>query len=86
VNWYKHRLFLPMLILLFTWTGCGVQAYIAHQNHITQQKIRESLQRVNEATTYLEEVDKRVKEETKHLQELLKMLPPKPVPDHTSKL
>lgn len=82
----KNRLFLPIVILLVSWAGGGMQLYFIHVNHVQQREIKDAMQRLEGASRRLDDARRHVEEETERLQKLLKMLPPQPVPDHTSKL
>jgi uncharacterized membrane protein (DUF106 family) len=85
-NMIKHRLFLPIVMMLISWVGFGFQTYLVYRNHVLREQITNAARRLDEAKQQVEKADRRLKQDTEELERLLKMLPPKPVPDFKSKL
>jgi hypothetical protein len=81
----KYRyLFLSLFVLL---ASCGLQVYFAHRARVEQQKMLDTMRRLDEASHRLNEIRHQVEQETEQLQKLLKMLAAtKPGPDCKSKL
>jgi hypothetical protein len=81
---FRHKALLVLALMQFA--GCGFQMYLVHRNNALRDEIQGTMRKVAVASQQLTKRSEQIKKDTEYLERLLKMLPPKPVPDLRSKL